>query len=76
MWEFGTQRAVSLQRAPGTASITEIRFTPQGNKYGVTDTSGRLHLWQGIHATTKTAYQVLSSERGRSHEFIVYEGYI
>ena len=63
MWEFGTQRVVSQQRSPGTPSITEIRFTPQGNKYGVADTSGKLHLWQGIHTSTKTPYKVKDRER-------------
>ena len=61
MWEFGTQRVVSQQQPPGTPSITEIRFTPQGNKYGVTDTSGKLYLWQGIHTSTNTPYKVCTS---------------
>ena len=63
MWEFGTQRVVSQQRSPGTPSITEIRFTPQGNKYGVTDTSGKLYLWQGIHTSTKMPYKVRHAHR-------------
>ena len=65
MWEFGTQRVVSQQRSPGTPSITEIRFTPQGNKYGVADTSGKLHLWQGIHTSTKTPYKVKDRRKER-----------
>ena len=33
MWEFGTPHHVSVQRSPGTgASVTKIRFTPEGNK--------------------------------------------
>ena len=33
MWEFGTPHHVSVQRLPGTgASVTKIRFTPEGNK--------------------------------------------
>lgn len=33
MWEFGTPHHVSVQRSPGMgASVTKIRFTPEGNK--------------------------------------------
>ena len=33
MFEFGTEKAVSVQRPAGSApGVTRIRFTPQGNK--------------------------------------------
>ena len=33
MWEFGNPRPVSTQIPPGSgASVTMIRFTPEGNK--------------------------------------------
>lgn len=62
MWEFGTPRPVATQREPGTGGgVTKIRFTPEGNKFGVTDSSGKLSLWQGIQTSSRNAYHILHS---------------
>lgn len=71
MWEFGTTKPVSIQRQPGMGgSVTKIRFTPQGNKYGVTDASGKLHLWQAIHSSAKEPFQMLQSGMRHLSDFL------
>ncbi|XP_019849574.1 PREDICTED: dmX-like protein 2 isoform X3 [Amphimedon queenslandica] len=60
MFEFGTPKPVSVLRAAGSGpGITQIRFTRQGNKYGITDANGKLSLWQGIQGNNKHPYQTL-----------------
>ncbi|XP_064390397.1 dmX-like protein 2 isoform X2 [Halichondria panicea] len=71
MWEFGNPRPVSTQIPPGFgASVTMIRFTPEGNKYGVTDNSGKLSLWQGIHTAARKPYHSLYSGMKHLSDFL------
>ncbi|XP_064390424.1 dmX-like protein 2 isoform X2 [Halichondria panicea] len=71
MWEFGNPRPVSTQILPGSgASVTMIRFTPEGNKYGVTDNSGKLSLWQGIHTAARKPYHSLYSGMKHLSDFL------
>jgi hypothetical protein len=45
MWEFGTPHYVSVQRSPGTgASVTKIRFTPEGNKVQLATCTLQSHM--------------------------------
>jgi WD40 repeat protein len=61
MFEFGTPKPVSILRQAGAGlGVTQIKFTPQGNKYGVTDSSGKLSLWQGIQGFNKEPYQIFN----------------
>ncbi|EDV26441.1 uncharacterized protein TRIADDRAFT_54433 [Trichoplax adhaerens] len=48
LWEYGHARCLSTARKSLSHSspVTGIHFTPQGNKFGVTDGSGTLSLWQ------------------------------
>jgi len=57
MWEFANARPIVTHKSGGS-SITKIRFTQQGNKFGVADVTGQLHLWQGLHSNGKGPYQV------------------
>ena len=57
MWEFANAKPIATHRCRGS-SIMKIRFTQQGNKFGVADLTGQLLLWQGLHSNEKGPYQV------------------
>ena len=57
MWEFANARPIVAHRHRGSG-IMKIRFTQQGNKFGVADLTGHLLLWQGLHSNEKGPYQV------------------
>ena len=39
-------------------------------QYGVTDSSGKLSLWQGIHTYTQSPYQMLTSGMKSLSDFL------
>ena len=57
MWEFANAKPIVTHKVGGSG-VMKIRFTPQGNKFGVADLTGRLLLWQGLHSNEKGPYQV------------------
>ena len=59
MWEFANAKPIVTHRHRGSG-IMKIRFTQQGNKFGVADLTGHLLLWQGLHSNEKGPYQVHS----------------
>ncbi|XP_070543555.1 dmX-like protein 2 isoform X2 [Ptychodera flava] len=47
MWEWGHSQKLQQHRTSGNyPKVTRMHFNPQGNKFGVTDDSGQLCLWQ------------------------------
>ena len=59
MYEFGNHTPLLAPRRQGAGgAITRIHYTPQGNKFGATDTHGSLFMWQGIQSNKKDAFVV------------------
>ncbi|XP_022913173.2 dmX-like protein 2 isoform X2 [Onthophagus taurus] len=54
LWEWGHSQAVACPRESGTyAKVTRLRFSQQGNKFGVADSDGNLSLFQcGLKANS------------------------
>ncbi|XP_068740234.1 dmX-like protein 2 [Montipora capricornis] len=47
MWEFGHAQEITSHHTSGSYQrVTRARFSPHGNKFGVSDASGQLQLWQ------------------------------
>jgi len=69
MWEFANARPIVTHKSSGS-SVTKIRFTQQGNKFGVGDVTGKLHLWQGLHSNEKGPYQVCGTPAGIINKLI------
>ena len=52
MWEWSHNQAVQNVRPAGVfAKVNRLRFTPQGNKFGVADGDGNVVLWQASNAS-------------------------
>lgn len=59
MYEFGNHTPLLTPRRQGAGgAITRIHYTPQGNKFGATDTQGTLFMWQGIQSNKKDPFIV------------------
>lgn len=59
MYEFGNHTPLITPRRQGAGgAITRIHYTPQGNKFGATDSQGALFMWQGIQSNKKDAFVV------------------
>lgn len=59
MYEFGNHTPLITPHRQGAGgAITRIHYTPQGNKFGVTDTQGGLFMWQGIQSNKKDPFVV------------------
>lgn len=53
MWEWSHNQAVQSVRPPGVfAKVNRVRFTAQGNKFGVCDGDGNVSLWQSANASS------------------------
>ena len=51
MWEWSHGQAVQNVRPAGVfAKVNRLRFTQQGNKFGVADGDGNVVLWQSANA--------------------------
>ncbi|XP_072289928.1 dmX-like protein 1 [Eucyclogobius newberryi] len=46
MFEWGHSQQIICFRSPGNSRVTRIRFSHQGNKFGIVDADGALSLWQ------------------------------
>ena len=52
MWEWSHGQAVQNVRPAGVfAKVNRLRFTQQGNKFGVADGDGNVVLWQAANAS-------------------------
>ena len=52
MWEWSHNQAVQNVRPAGVfAKVNRLRFTQQGNKFGVGDGDGNVVLWQAANAS-------------------------
>ncbi|KAJ7385421.1 DmX-like protein 1 [Desmophyllum pertusum] len=71
MWEFGHAQEITSHRTSGSYQrVTRARFSPHGNKLGISDASGQLLLWQ-VSSTTTSAdpFQTLKCHNKLTNDF-------
>ena len=60
MWEWSHNQAVQNVRPAGVfAKVNRLRFTQQGNKFGVGDGDGNVVLWQAANASQSFFVSIL-----------------
>ena len=60
MWEWSHGQAVQNVRPAGVfAKVNRLRFTQQGNKFGVADGDGNVVLWQSANAAQSFFVSIL-----------------
>ncbi|XP_066499855.1 dmX-like protein 1 isoform X2 [Hoplias malabaricus] len=71
MFEWGHSQQIICFRSPGNSRVTRIRFNYQGNKFGIVDADGALHLWQtNTSGNTPKPYLTLQCHNKTAHDFV------
>ncbi|XP_051508605.1 dmX-like protein 1 [Myxocyprinus asiaticus] len=71
MFEWGHSQQITCFRSPGNSRVTRIRFSYQGNKFGVVDADGALSLWQtSTSGNTHKPYLTLQCHNKTANDFV------
>ncbi|XP_055017925.1 dmX-like protein 1 [Boleophthalmus pectinirostris] len=71
MFEWGHSQQIICFRSPGNSRVTRIRFSHQGNKFGIVDADGGLSLWQtNTSGAAPKPYLTLQCHNKTANDFV------
>ncbi|KTF82647.1 hypothetical protein cypCar_00032557 [Cyprinus carpio] len=71
MFEWGHSQQITCFRSPGNSRVTRIRFSYQGNKFGIVDADGALSLWQtSTSGNAPKPYLTLQCHNKTANDFV------
>nr|XP_020449620.1 dmX-like protein 1 isoform X2 [Monopterus albus] len=71
MFEWGHSQQIICFRSPGNSRVTRIRFSHQGNKFGIIDADGGLSLWQtNTSGNAPKPYLTLQCHNKTAYDFV------
>lgn len=71
MFEWGHSQQIVCFRSPGNSRVTRIRFSHQGNKFGIVDADGGLSLWQtNTSGNAPKPYLTLQCHNKTAHDLV------
>jgi hypothetical protein len=70
MWQYGMNHALRTYREPSNSSVTSLRFSRFGYKFGATDSSGNITLWRfEASKDSLQAFDCMTVHSGRANDF-------